>query len=187
MAIRDRVLSAQMMPTLISKAPTLYQQLSSGIHTNLDLDQIIKLAWLASQIPEENIKQGVIGPPDQVNFAQSPDGSQQVLKPITEKIRQLRDEVFLNTGALSPVASNTDLIQLMKLEGAKVSILNGSVTNGIASRTSDYLKSQGVNVAETGNAEAASTNTKITFYTGKPYTVRWLTELMKIRRTRSIS
>lgn len=181
MAIRDRVLSAQMMPTLISKAPTLYQELSSGIHTNMNLDQAIKLAWLASQIPEENIKKGIIGPPDQVNFAQSPDGTQQVLKPITEKIRQLRDEVFLSTGPLSPVASNTDLIQLMKLEGARVAILNASVTNGIAARTSDYLKSQGANVTETGNAEQSSAYTQITFYTGKPYSVKWLTELMKIQ------
>ncbi len=61
MAIRERVLNLNMLPTLIAKAPVLYQELSAGMHTNLTLDQAIRLAWLAQQIPDESIKQGVIG------------------------------------------------------------------------------------------------------------------------------
>ena len=58
MGIRTQILNHKLLPTLISKAPVLYNELSTGIRTNLSLDQAIRLAWLASQIPEENIKHG---------------------------------------------------------------------------------------------------------------------------------
>ncbi len=93
MSIRDRILEYEMLPNLISNASTLYGELSTGVNTNLNLEDAIRLAWLAIQIPKENIKQGAIGA-DQVAFAQSPDGTQQVLKPLTEKVRALRDEIF---------------------------------------------------------------------------------------------
>jgi hypothetical protein len=168
-----------MLPLLISKAPTLYGELSSGVHTNLNLDDAIKLAWLAVQIPEENIKRGAIGA-DQVAFAQSPDGTQQVLKPLTEKIRALRDEIFTVTGPASPLANTMEIAELVDQENARVSVLNGSSVSGIAARSADYLKSQGINVVEAGNAAQYSTATEITFFTGKPYTVKFLVDLMGI-------
>ena len=52
MAIRDRVLNLNMLPTLVSKAGDIYRDLSAGIHTNLTIDQTIKLALFASTNPE---------------------------------------------------------------------------------------------------------------------------------------
>ncbi len=183
MAIRNQILSHKMLPTLIAKAPTLYNELSSGIHTNLTLDQAIRLAWLASQIPEENIKRGAIGT-EHVTFAKSPDGTQDVLKPITEKIRALRDEVFSEANPAKPVAASMDIAELIKQENARVRLLNGSSVPGLAARTQEYLKSLGINVVETGNAEQYSAVTQITFYTGKPYTLKYLVDLMKINAFR---
>jgi len=183
MAIRQRVLEYNELPVLIPKAPELYQELSSGIQTNLSLDQAIRLAWLAIQIPEENIKQGVIGA-SQVAFANSPDGTQQVLKPLTEKIRALRDEIFSESGPANPLAVSMDIAQLVKEESARVSVMNGSSVSGLAARTVDYLKSQGINVVETGNASQISPTTEITFYNGKPYTLKYLVDLMKINKFR---
>jgi hypothetical protein len=60
--------------------------------------------------------------------------------------------------------------------------LNGSSSAGLAAETSDYLKTQGINVVETGNAEQYSANTQVTFYTGKPYTLKYLVDLMKINQ-----
>lgn len=182
MGIRERILSLEMLPTLIARSGVLYQELSGGVHTNLTLDQAVRLAWLAQQIPEENIKKGIIGPPDQVNMVLSPEGDQ-VLKPITDKIRLLRDDIFTNTGAASPVA-NMALVDLMKAENARVAILNGTTTPGLAAQTADYLKSLGVNVTATENAQKVTGYTEVTFYTGKPYTVRWLVELMKVEKIR---
>ena len=181
MGIRTQILNHKLLPTMISKAPVLYNELSTGIRTNLSLDQSIRLAWLASQIPEESIKRGAIDA-GQVSFAKSPDGTQDVLKPITEKIRALRDEVFSQANPASPIAASLDIAELVKQENARVQVLNGSSSPGLAARTSDYLKSQGINVVETGNAEQYSTNTQITFYTGKPYTLKYLVDLMKINQ-----
>jgi LCP family protein required for cell wall assembly len=183
MGIRKRILEYDMLPMLISKAPALYSEISSGVHTNLGLDQAIRLAWLAIQIPEENIKQGAIGA-SQVAFANSPDGTQQVLKPLTEKIRALRDEIFSETGPANPLAVSMDIAQLVKEESAQVSVMNGSSVSGLAARTVDYLKSQGINVVETGNASQISPTTEITFYNGKPYTLKYLVDLMKINKFR---
>jgi LCP family protein required for cell wall assembly len=180
LAIRDRILSSDMIPTLISRSGVLYNELSAGVHTNLNLDQAIKLAWLASQIPEENIKRAIIGPPDHVNLAVSPDGEQQVLKPITENIRLLRDEIFTESGPTSPLASDMSPDEQIQIESARLSVLNGSYTAGLAARTSEYLGSLGFNVVVTDNAQTANTYTEIIFYTGKPYTVSYLVELMGI-------
>ena len=48
LGIRDRVLDFQLLPVLLGKADILYQELSSGILSNLSLDQFIILAFLAS-------------------------------------------------------------------------------------------------------------------------------------------
>jgi LCP family protein required for cell wall assembly len=183
LAIRNRILEFDMLPNLISKAPVLYEELSSGVRTNLSLDLAIRLAWLAVQIPAEKIKQGAIGS-EQVSFAMSPDGQQDVLKPITEKIRLLRDEIFTESGPASPLAINLDVTEQLLAENARIIVLNGSSTAGLAARTADYLKTLGFSTVETGNAENYATYTEITFYTGKPYTVKYLVDLMKVSEFR---
>lgn len=178
MGIRQRILEFDMLPNLIAKAPTLYQELSSGVNTNLNLDQAIRLAWMAQQIPDDRIRKAIIGT-EQVNFFKTQDGLD-ALKPLPDQIRLLRDQVFTETGPASPIASNLPLVELMKAEGARVSVLNGSATAGLAARTADYLIAQGVNVTTTGNAESLYNSTTIIDYTGKPYTLKYLMELMAV-------
>ena len=100
-AIMDRVVGADMLPTLISKAPLLYQEVSSGVRTNLSLEQMISLAWLALKIPSDQIQTGVISPPNMVGFHTRPDGAQ-VLRFIPDQIRELRNRLFVDTSALGP-------------------------------------------------------------------------------------
>ncbi len=59
-AIRDKVLSVNMAPQLITQAPTLWAQFSSGVHTDLALDQLIQLGLYAKDVPKANVHQGVI-------------------------------------------------------------------------------------------------------------------------------
>ena len=183
MAIRQQVLNHKLLTKLAPKASEIYQELSSGIHTDLNLEQALQLAWLAVQIPQEDIKQGAINA-DHITFAKSPDGTQDVLKPRTEKIRELRDEIFALSGSFSPLAASMDQGELIKSEGARVAVMNASTVPGLAARTTDYLKSQGINVVQTGNAESASSTTEIIFHTGKPYTLKFLVDLMKISEFR---
>src|SRR5690606_6814516 len=60
LAIRDKVLHPETFTSLISQAPQLYAEFSSGIHTNMSLEDAIQLAVLARDIHVEEIKQGVI-------------------------------------------------------------------------------------------------------------------------------
>jgi LCP family protein required for cell wall assembly len=185
LGIRDRILKYDMIPTLVQKAPALYAELSSGINTNMSFDEAFQLAWLASKIPLEDIKKGIIGT-EQVNFGKSPDGLD-VLKPLPDKIRLLRDEVFgITAESSSPIAnSGKEKVELMAEEGAKLSLLNGTLTPGLASTTEEFLKGLGANIFSVSDAESKpQPYTAIYDYTGNPYTVQYFVELMNISEYR---
>ncbi len=179
MGIRARLLSQEALLGLIKKAPRLYEEISAGVHTNLTLEQAIRLAWLARQIPEEGIKMGVIGPPEYVNFGVAPDG-QQVVKPVPSKIRMLRDELFTVGGVVGPASEGMDLTQLVQAEGAKIAIYNGTATPGLAANAQVFLKKAGFLIAEVGNATQIYPNTLIVDYTGNPYTLKSLIHVMDL-------
>jgi len=143
--------------------------------------QILSLAWLAVGVPDENIKRGAISPPDHVILAKSPDGALDILKPISANIRLLRDEVFASQVPLSQEAEGADSIGRMALEGAKITVLNGSGAVGLANSTSEYLISQGANVVATGDAGEYYTYTTVIVYNGKPYALAYLQELMNLQ------
>lgn len=180
LAIRDQMLRPEMIPTLLQRAPALYNELSSGIHTNLNLDQAIRLGLLALQVPLESIKRGIIGA-QQINFAQTPDGSQDVLKPLPEQIRILRDEIFTTEGPLGPSTGTEDMLGLAQQEAASIAVLNGAGLPGLANTTADYLRAQGLNIpAELVGDGVPSFYTQVIDHTGKPYTLSYLVELMGI-------
>jgi LCP family protein required for cell wall assembly len=187
LAIRDRLLEPGIITELITKAPELYNEFSSGINTNMSLDETIQFAWLAQQIPTDNILQGAIDE-EQVNFGKSPDGLD-VLKPLPDQIRLLRDQIFAPSGAISPIAeSGTDPQVLMVEENAIVSLLNGTFTPGLAGLTSEYLQSLGVNVISTNDtSDKPYPYTMIYDYTGNPYTIQYLVEIFGISKFRVFS
>jgi len=179
MAIREQVLSLNMLPTLVAKAPALYNDISAGIRTNLTLQQVLQLALLAVKVPIENIKQGVIGPPEQVILGTSPDGLS-IDIPVHDKIRLLRDEIFTTGGPVSPQTVNQDPLALAQNEQARILIQNGTQDSTIVTRTSDYLRSQGLNVIGEQNADQLYQNTSLVVVTGKPYAIRYLADLMGV-------
>ena len=176
-AIRNKILSVDILPTLVSKAPTLYNELASGIRTNMTLDEVIKLALLAQTIPDENIQKGIINK-DNVFFGFSPDGLS-ILIPIPDDIHILRDQIFAASSSISPQTPGNPQEQ-MKAEAAKMVIYNGSSTSDLANRTADYLRNQGANVVQVGTADQAYAYTTIVDHTGNPYALKYLVELMKI-------
>jgi LCP family protein required for cell wall assembly len=182
LGIRNRVLSQDTLLSLIRRSPILYQEISSGVRTNLTLSQAIQLAWLAPQIPEESIKRGVIGP-NQVDFATSFDG-QDILRPLPEEIRLLRDEIFTPSGPITPAATEVDPQKLMQAEDARVSVLNGTRLPGLAAQTTSYLENQGVRVVYPGNADEMYDFTTIVDYTGNPNTINYLVELLNVSSDR---
>ncbi len=178
LAIKDRIIDlgpAQMA----SRAPALYNQLAAGIHTDLSLEDAMKLGWLALDIPIQSIQRGAIAPPKSVMFAKSPDGSKDILIPVPDQIRLIRDQVFASSTMASPVLTTGDVLANMQAEGATIVVANGTYIEGLAQETQAYLQSQGANVVDTQNGEY-STFTRIIDYTGNPYTDRYLVDLMNI-------
>jgi LCP family protein required for cell wall assembly len=182
LGIRQRILDFNMLPNLIANSPAIYNDLSAGLHTNLNLQQIIQLALLAKDIPTENIRHQTIGA-DMVIQCNVPECSTDLLKPIMDKIRIARDEIFTTGGPISPAAVSGDPAELMKTEKAFISVRNATLTPGLASRTSDYFKKLGLNVVEETNAEQSVTSMLID-YTGKPYTLEYLAKMMGIPTSR---
>ncbi len=171
LGIRERLLKPDSLAELISKAPALYGEIAAGVQTNLTLDQVVRLAILAQKVPDGNIQRAAISAAE-VNFATTPDG-QAVLIPLPEKIRQLRDEVFLvSTGTLGPLAPGSEA-ERMAMESASIVLVNGSQTDGLAGSTQNLLITQGANVVEIQDGEYTN-QTRIIDYTGNPHTVKFL-------------
>ncbi|PIE80116.1 MAG: hypothetical protein CSA11_09395 [Chloroflexi bacterium] len=177
MAVRDKVLSLDMLPQLAVRAPELWQILQDNVRTNMKPEEAIQLALLAQDIPRESIRTAVIGY-DYVYAETTPDG-RQVLVPNRETIRQLRNELFAPPVVPTPDIQN--LPELMAAEEARVAVHNGTAEYGLAGVTQTYLRSQGVNVTEIGNADSAAyRTTQIIDYGDHPNTSRYLIQLMGI-------
>jgi polyisoprenyl-teichoic acid--peptidoglycan teichoic acid transferase len=173
--IRERMLNRNLLPTIIQKAPTLYRELASGLKTNLKLDEVIRLALTAKDVPIEAIKQGVLGK-DSVMFGFSPDNLS-ILIPIPDKIHLLRDQIFAAAGSMRP-ATPGDARQRMQAEAARLAIYNGSQDDALASRAADYLISQGANVVASDEAGDPYSTTTIIDHSGNPFTLRYLFDLV---------
>jgi len=122
MAIKNQIMRLDMLPTLLVKAPALYTELSSGIHTNLTLDQALQLAVLVLNMPDDAITQAAIGEsqvvPKRITLA---DGQVlDVAVPIPEEIRIVRDSIFTSGGTTSPMTANLDQTVKLQGEAAKV-------------------------------------------------------------------
>ncbi len=177
LAVRDRVLSLNMLPSLITKAPALWQTLQDNVRTDMTLEEAMQLALLVQEIPRSSIHTSVIDY-DYVYAETTPDG-RQVLVPNRDNIRQLRNELF--TAPVIPTPEIQNLPALMAAENARVAVFNGTPVFGLAGDTEAFLKSQNINIAAIGNADAATyRTTQIIDYGDHPNTQRFLIQLMGI-------
>ena len=67
----------------------------------------------------------------------------------------------------------------MQAENAGLMLLNGTMTEGLAASTQEYLQLQGANVVEISGTEL-NNNSVIIDYTSNPGTVSYLVELLRI-------
>jgi LCP family protein required for cell wall assembly len=177
LAIRDKVLHPETFTSLISQAPQLYAEFSSGIHTNMSLEDAIQLAVLARDIHVEEIKQGVIDTTMAIPTDTTINGvPANVLRPVPDLIRILRDEIFIPGGPLSPMAQG-DAATLMQSEEVKIRIINNTYAADLEQRTAALLNAQGMQVVEFGAPTGTASRTKVILYTSKLYGLRYLKEL----------
>src|SRR5258706_117478 len=173
-AIQKKIFDPAVFPGLITQGPAIYQEFSTGIHTNMSLEDALKLAVLGKDISRESIKSGVIDT-SMVTFDTVVLGGQpaSIIKPIMDKVRILRDQIFTTSGPTSPIAQG-DPISLMRAEEARIRILDGTFTPGMDQRAGTFFQSQGMGVTEVGQASDVYSSTVVIVYGPKLYTLRYL-------------
>jgi LCP family protein required for cell wall assembly len=212
-SIRNQILNLNMLPGLISKSPQLYADVASGLRTNLTLSQVVKIAIAAINVPKENIKQVVIGV-DETELSISYDG-QSILLPYMEKIIEKRDLLFgrvntppantntdtdTNTNVVPssdqtgdqavPVtepAPEEDFGAKLAAENARIVVLNGTKTEGLASRFKVYLEASNIQIQGTGNVDPGYSGIILIDHTGKVHTIKFLSQMMNIPETKILN
>lgn len=209
MAIRERVMDPNYLPVLITHSLEVYNLISANIHTDLKLQDAIQLAWLGKDVKVENIKHVVLDH-DVMSDGWSPQGWSIEL-PDMDKVHQLRDEIFTSVPVVatqagvpqstdtqpaetqasqSPSASPVqtgDVVTQAKNEQAKISVENGTEVVGLAGRTSDYLKSNGMLVLDSTDAQGDYPQTTLIDCTGKSATIAYLAQLMNVDASHILS
>lgn len=180
LAVRDKVFSPAYFTKLLAQAPQLYNTFSAGIHTNLSLEDAIKLAGLVKDIPLESIKQGVIDN-SMVSFADVTlaGAPASVLRPNPDMIRILRDEIFTASGPIGPLAQG-DPAALMRADAARIRVVNNTFIADLDVRTANFLTAQGMQVTERGVPTSDLAHTVLIVYSPKLYALRYLIGLFGI-------
>jgi polyisoprenyl-teichoic acid--peptidoglycan teichoic acid transferase len=183
LAIRDKILSLNMVATLLAKAPGLFDQFSRDLKTNLTIEQILQLAWVAKDVKRSNIHQGILDK-DTLLYLDTID-NEAVSVPNLEKVHELVARLFASGGPLGYATPPADMTALALKENAKIEVVNGTYTGGLARATRDFLVSQGIPEANITFRDATEQEltfmpltTLVTDFTGRPYTVQWLFDLM---------
>jgi LCP family protein required for cell wall assembly len=206
-AIRNQILNLNMLPGLISKSPQLYADVASGLRTNMTLSQVVKIAIAAINVPKENIKQAVIGV-DETELSVSYDG-QSILLPYMDNIIEKRNSIF--GGVSTPVVVTTkntipssdttgdqavsatqpipveDFGSELASENARIVVLNGTSTEGLASRFKEYLEASNVKVQGTGNVEPGYSGIFLINHSGKEHTIKFISQMMNIPETKILN
>ncbi len=174
LALQKKVFDPEVFPSLIAQAPRMYEELSYGIHTNMSFEDAIQLAVLGKDISRDSIKTGVIDT-TMVTFDNVILGGQpaSIMKPISDKIRVLRDEIFTTSGPTSPIAQG-DPVTLMREEEARVRLMDGTFTPGLDQRAVAFFQSQGMNITEVAPSPEVYSQTVVIVYGPKLYTLRYL-------------
>jgi hypothetical protein len=180
LAVRDKVLTPEYFPQLLAQAPQLYDAFSSGIRTNMSIEDAMKLAALAKDIPVESIKQGVIND-DMISYVNFKFNGvpASVLRPVPDLIRILRDEIFVPGGPLSPLAQG-DPIMLMQADAARIRVVNNTSTADLDGRTASFLTGHGMQVVERGLPAATTDRTVLVLYSPKLYALRYLVDIFGV-------
>ncbi len=183
-AVRDEVLSAGGILNFLSQIPTLYTELADSYKTNLSVDEIMRLAALAQEIPRENIFSGQLG------AAQT--------SPMTVMLNGISSDVLsLNYGAAQAqlqqvfnppeTVSLADLRQRAEAENASIVVFNNTDISGLAGLTRDWLSSRQITVSDLGNIPIPdSALTTVRDYTNKSWTARYLIQLLGLPADRLV-
>lgn len=91
-AIKDKVMNLNLLPSLIPKLPELSSQLSDAVQTDIPMDEMLRLARLARVLDLSEITSAVID--ESMTVPMRTETGADVLLPIRDAIRPIVDELF---------------------------------------------------------------------------------------------
>jgi LCP family protein required for cell wall assembly len=164
LAVRDKVTNLGLLPRLLPRAGELAKTLGNSIQTDLTFDQLVRLAQLGSEIDRERIHIAAIDQTMTTNWT-TPQGAN-VLIPDRTKMAVLHELIFTAPPAAADEAA------LVLAEAARIAVLNGTRTNGLAAQAAEKLRAQNLTVVSTGSADKVYAQTLVLVYNGKEATAR---------------
>jgi len=159
LAVRDKVMNLGLLPKLLPRAPEIAKALGGSIQTDLTLDQLVRLAQLGSEIDRAHIRTASIDE-TMTNGWTTPQGAH-VLIPDRTRMSALHNLIF------SPPLSPGDEAAQVRTEAARIVVLNGTRTNGLAAQAAERLKAQNLQVSTIGSADRTYAQSLVLVYTGK--------------------
>ncbi len=187
LALRAQVLRAGMLPRL----PALLSSLWGSFKTDMSPTDILALAGVAAEVDTARIHNHIIDE-TMVTPYRTPAGAA-VLLPKPDAITKLVGEVLrqpaLPSGekaAANPTPTRQPLssadLAAIRVEAARVELLNGTSTKGLAGRTQTRLQALGLPVTRVGDADRYNyTQTLLYVYVEKPRTRDALAAALEIR------
>ncbi len=176
-AVFDKITRLDMLPTLLAQAPQMWRTFQDSVETDLTLDQIIALARLANEVDPDDVETGVID--ERYTLFHETDNGQQVLIPLRDKMRELRDDLFTSEPSLDD--TKTDESSQLEDEDASVEVLNGTLTPGLAADVADLLRQANLDVTRTRNADRQDIEESlIVAHTEKSNTARYIAQLLEL-------
>jgi LCP family protein required for cell wall assembly len=172
-AIRDKAIHLDIPLTRI---PEILKLVGNSVQTDLSLSEMYTLAKLGRELTGDI--QSMVIDESMTTSQTTPDGAD-VLIPNRTKIREVINQLF---GGPTPTASpQLSEAERIAQEAAKVEVQNGTLTVGLAQRTSEYVKSLGLNVVSYSNADRSDyALTVLIDYSGKTNTVNLLVSKFNI-------
>lgn len=206
LALKDKLLGQKLLTGLLPKLPQLVSSLGDAVQTDLPLDQAIALAREADELGLDHINQLVID--NTLTTPSVTEGGAWVLLPNRDEIRPLVDNLFQpppplseeeiktlqeqiqaqqtqpaesREPASSPALAASEDRQRLAEEAARIIVYNGTMREGLAAHTTEWLDAQGFLVVTFDNADRRDyVRSVLVDYTGKQYTLQRLVDIFHI-------
>ena len=164
LAVRDKVTQLKLLPKLLPRAGEIATTMGNSIQTDLTLDQLARLAQLGIEIDRARIRTASLDETMTSSWT-TPQGAM-VLVPDRTKMAALHTLIFT-----APVSLGDEAAQLAA-EAARIVVLNGTRTNGLAGQAAEKLAAQNLSVSLIGSADRVYTQSLVLVYTGKLVSAR---------------
>ena len=184
LAVFEQSRRLELLPQLAPRAPEIWSALQDAVVTDLSLGDIISLARLASEVEPANVRYGVVDE-RYTEFWTTLDG-QEVLIPLREQIRELRDSIFTAVIPTSQAEAEQteEPAETPTAEAASIEILNGTTTVGLASLAAEHLQRNDLQVERVDNADRADyADSLVISYTGKTRIAEHIIQLLALPPT----